>query len=82
MRELRIKYWREIVNYLFAIMKQMRISLEKEIIEQKIILSEGRDNLTNTFRETAMQGITNLQSARLDRQVEQFEELQKVLVKM
>ncbi len=56
---------------------QLRLEEQQKTLEQA--KSEVEKNITWT---TELNQVSELQKARLDRQIEQFEELQKILVKV
>ena len=73
----------ETYKWLKAILTDLRSDLSIRLSEQQSTLesakSEVEKNITWT---TELESVSELQRARLDRQIEQFEELQRVLVKV
>ena len=70
-------------NYLGPVMEDLRSDLATRLTEQRSILesakSEVEQNITGTPELIA---VSETQRVRLDRQIGQFEELQRVLVKV
>lgn len=60
---------------------ELSSDLDKKITTQKQILSQANFLLSKTTKINESDGIIEFQKTRIDRQIEQFEELQKVLVK-
>lgn len=67
---------------LLSWIRELRIDIEENIAEQTSILQWWKTRLKNISDTEHMSEIQALQSTRLDHQIKQFEELQKVLVKI
>lgn len=62
---------------------ETREILHKEMKQQQKTLEQAKSEVeANIHGTTELEQVSELQKARLDRQIEQFEELQKVLVKV
>lgn len=65
------------------IITNLRSDLALRLTEQQKTLEQAKSEIEKTIRWTsALEQVSELQKARLDRQIEQFEELQKVLVRV
>ncbi len=77
------KFFIETSRNTIAVLTDLRSDLATRLTEQQQILewakSEVEQNITGTPEVLA---VSELQKARLDRQIEQFEELQMVLVRV
>ncbi len=71
--------WDKIVPSLHDLRTDLRIQIDSTKNILKWAVSEISENIHWT---TELNAVSELQSARLDRQIEQFEELQRVLVKV
>jgi hypothetical protein len=60
----------------------MKLDLQMHIDRYKHGLKKGKKELEQIDANKHTEDIILLQKARLDRQIEQFEELQKILVKV
>lgn len=64
------------------ILTDLRSDLAIRLSEQQKTLEQAKSEVEQTIKwSTELEQVSELQQARLDRQIEQFEELQKVLVK-
>ncbi len=71
--------WDKIVPSLRDLRTDLRIQIDSTKSILKWAVSEISENIHWT---TELNAVSELQKSRLDRQIEQFEELQKVLVKV
>lgn len=70
-------------NIIYNILTDIRSDLDSRLTEQQQVLLWARYSLTKNVEWTIeLDSISELQKARLDRQIEQFEELQRTLVKI
>lgn len=61
----------------------LRSDLQIRLNEQQKILESARSEFTDNIRwSSELAEVSELQKVRLDKQIEQFEELQKILVKV
>jgi len=66
-----------------SILINLRSDLHFRLIEQQSTLTEAKSELeANVKGTTELNSISELQQARLNRQIEQFEELQRVLTRI
>lgn len=73
---------KEEVNKIWNILLDLRSDLQIRLTEQKQILKSAKSEVTENIQWTTdLARVSELQRKRLDKQIEQFEELQKVLVK-
>ncbi len=64
-------------------MNDLRFDLALHLTEQQNILESAKSEVSKHISWTTESNqVSELQRARLDRQIEQFEELQRVLVKV
>lgn len=69
-------------NWLISIIKYLQSDLLTNIENQKINLLQAKFEVEQTIKgSTELEQVSELQQARLNRQIKQFEELQRVLVK-
>ena len=69
------------ITYFYEILKNLHSDLQTRIQEQQKTLEQAKSEVEANIRWTnELEQVSELQKARLDRQIEQFEELQKVLV--
>ncbi len=74
---------RKELHFLFSILKDLRSDLISSLSEQKRILKSAKTEVTENIKwSTELEKVSEVQKVRLDKQIEQFEELQKVLVKV
>lgn len=75
----------DLSSRLYRLLHTLR-SLQKDLLmkidTQKKVIVQAQDGLSELQWNTSLIDDSKLQQARLDKQIEQFEELQKVLVKM
>ncbi len=70
-------------NNLQIIINDLGSDLEKQLTEKQKILESAKSEVSKHITwTTELDQVSELQRARLDRQIEQFEELQRVLVKV
>lgn len=70
-------------EYLIAILIDLRSDLNLRLIEQQKTLEQAKSEVEKNIKwTTELNQVSELQRTRLDKQIEQFEELQKVLVKV
>ncbi len=70
-------------QYFIEILTDLRSDLTTRLTEQQQILESAKSEVTkNIHWTTELDHVSELQKVRLDRQIEQFEELQRVLVKV
>jgi phage shock protein A len=70
-------------KWIIKILLNLRSDLATRLAEQQSTLTEAKSELeANVKGTTELESVSELQVARLDRQIEQFEELQRVLVKI
>lgn len=70
-------------KFLYQSLISIQGKLHEEIIHQQSILESTKTEVEqNIHWTTELEQVSELQKARLDRQIEQFEELQRVLVKV
>ncbi len=79
--------WKEIlqvqIDYLLMVISDLRSDLSIRLTEQQQSLESAKSEVEkNIHWTTELESVSELQRARLDRQIEQFEELQRVLVKV
>lgn len=77
-----IDYYNYAITYCHNILIDMKLDLSKNIETNQGKLRKIQSELSQHSHTDHGKKITALQSARLDRQIEQFEELQKVLIKI
>ncbi len=69
-------------KFLIDILSDLRSDLTARLIEQEKAIESAKREVEKHIQWTiVLEQVSELQKARLDRQIEQFEELQKVLVK-
>jgi pyruvate-formate lyase len=74
---------RYVEYYTTTILKDLRSYLHTRVTEQQKALESAKSEVEkNILGTTTLEQVSEIQKARLDRQIEQFEELQKVLVKV
>jgi hypothetical protein len=72
----------EYIEILLEILLKLRSDLSIRLAEQKNLLEWAKSELSENIKwETELETVSELQKVRLDKQIEQFEELQKVLVR-
>ncbi len=82
-QELIHKFYKYEFDFMFEILTDLRSDLSIRLAEQKKNLESAKSEVEkNIVWTTELNQVSGLQRARLDRQIEQFEELQKVLVKV
>ncbi|NRH21198.1 hypothetical protein HOO68_04085 [Candidatus Gracilibacteria bacterium] len=82
-KELFINYCKIIAKYLIIILTDLRSDLSICFKEQQQSLESAKSEVEKNIHGTAeLNQVSELQRARLDKQIEQFEELQRVLVKV
>ncbi len=80
---LRINYFDNLLQYLLLILTDLRSDLQIRLIEKQQTLKKAEVEIENNIYWTPeLSQVSELQMARLDREIEQFEELQRVLVKV
>ncbi len=73
----------DIFPNLLLILTNLRSDLQLRLIEQQQTLEQAKSSLsTHVHWSDELGRVSELQRARLDKQIEQFEELQRVLVKI
>ncbi len=83
LKGLRINYFNNLIRYYTFILTDLRWDLDTRIREQQRSLEWAKVEVEKHIRWTSeLEQVSELQKARLDRQIEQFEELQRVLVKV
>ena len=76
-------FYNKLIEYLLIILINLRSDLQLRLEEQQKTLEQTKSEVEkNIHWTTELEQVSELQRARLDRQIEQFEELQKVLVKV
>ena len=71
------------IKYFIEILTDLRSDLSIRLIEQQQALKSAKSEVEkNIIWITELNQVSELQRARLDKQIEQFEELQRVLVKV
>lgn len=72
-----------IVTFLQSILTDLRSDLATRLTEQQQILESAKSEVEKNMVGTPeLLAVSEAQKLRLDRQIEQFEELQRVLVKV
>ena len=72
-----------VTNITLYILQNLRSDLSIRLTEQQKLLESAISETNSNLKWTSeLVNISELQQARLDRQIEQFEELQKILVKV
>ena len=72
-----------VINYITKLLLKLRSDLQIRLDEQQKVLESAKSEVEkNIHWTTELDYVSELQKARLDRQIEQFEELQRVLVKV
>lgn len=79
--------WKEIlqvqIDYLLMVISDLRSDLALRLTEQQNLLEYAKSEVSENIKwTTELESISELQKVRLDKQIEQFEELQRVLVKV
>jgi flagellar motility protein MotE (MotC chaperone) len=70
-------------KFLLNILTDLRSDLATRLTEQRSILESAKTEVEHNITGTPeLLAVSELQKARLDRQIEQFEGLQRVLVKV
>ncbi len=73
----------EQLSYFFIILTDLRSDLTLRLKEQQKVLEGARSEVeANIWWTKWLEEVSELQKVRLDKQIEQFEELQRVLVKV
>jgi hypothetical protein len=79
-------YWEGLVgeiNFLWKILTDLRSDLNIRLTEQQMVLESAKSEVDSNIKwTTELEQVSELQKIRLDKQIEQFEELQRVLVKV
>lgn len=71
------------IEFFHKILTDFRSDLQIRLVEQQKTLEQAKSEVQETIKGTIeLEQVSELQQARLDRQIEQFEELQKILVKV
>ena len=71
------------VLFLISILTDLRSDLSIRLAEQEQILESAKSEVEKNIQwTTELNKVSELQRARLDRQIEQFEELQRVLIRV
>ncbi|NRH21199.1 hypothetical protein HOO68_04090 [Candidatus Gracilibacteria bacterium] len=71
------------LEYITLILIDLRSDLQLRLTEQKNTLESAKSEVKKNIRGTTeLNKVSELQGARLDKQIEQFEELQRVLMKV
>jgi hypothetical protein len=78
------KFWFKYqLDYFLFILSDLRSDLTIRLAEQQKTLEKAKNEIEQNIKWTSkLNQVSELQRARLDRQIEQFEELQRVLVKV
>lgn len=71
-----------IYQWLYLRLSQVRDNLSQYLTDEYLKIKEAHIILNSEINKNTDSNILVLQKARLDRQIEQFEELQRVLVKV
>ena len=72
-----------VINTIYSILTDLRSDLSIRLAEQQKILESAKWEVSENIKwTTELAQVSELQKARLDKQIEQFEELQRVLVKV
>lgn len=75
--------WILVTNITLSLLTDLRSDLSIRLTEQQQTLESAKSEVKNNITWTPeLNQVSELQRARLDRQIEQFEELQRVLVKV
>lgn len=70
------------IELISTILNELYSDLQLRIAQQQLILEYSKSEVENNITWiTELSTVSELQKARLDRQIEQFEELQRVLIK-
>lgn len=73
----------ESIEWILWVIHDLQSDMMKDITEQKNILESTKSEVTKNIQwTTELNKVSEVQRARLDNQIEQFEELQGVLVKV
>ncbi len=71
------------LHYLTLLMQDLRNDLKSNIVEKVEILMQAKSEVSANIQWTPeLLAVSEAQKIGLDRQIEQFEELQRVLVRM
>ncbi len=77
-----VDYSNIILKYLIVILTDLRSDLQIRLTEQQKILESAKTEVTENIQWTSnLAQVSELQKVRLDKQIEQFGELQRVLVR-
>lgn len=82
-QEQKKKSWWAIIEFLVIFLRKLSIDLQDQVTKQKQTLEQAKSEVEKNIQWTGeLAQVSDLQKARLDRQIEQFEELQRILVKV
>ncbi|MDD2693949.1 MAG: hypothetical protein PHY14_03375 [Candidatus Gracilibacteria bacterium] len=74
---------RDTIEWILHVLSNLRSDLQLRLEEQQKTLEQAKSEVEQNIHGTIeLEQISELQQARLDKQIEQFEELQRVLVKV
>ncbi len=77
------KYYENIVLFHIYILQNLRSDLALRLSEQQYVLESAKSEVSKNIQwTTELDHVSELQRVRLDKQIEQFEELQRVLIKV
>jgi MFS family permease len=81
-RPLFYNFFEKECTYIVSVLTDLRSDLTIRLAEQQKTLEQAKSEVEQTIKGTTdLNQVSELQQARLDRQIEQFEELQRVLVR-
>jgi hypothetical protein len=82
-RETTRKYLMDQISFILNFIDNLQKDLQSKIEDQKLIVNSSKSDLDSSIPKNIKYSyMAELQKARLDRQIEQFEELQKRLIKI
>ena len=71
------------ISFFIDFIQNLRSDLQLRLEEQQKTLEQAKSEVEQNIHGTSeLEQVSELQKARLDRQIEQFKELQRVLVKV
>lgn len=78
-----LEFYKKLEEYCYLLLINVRSELKKNILEQEVILDIAKSDIVKNLTGTPdLVKVSELQQARLDSQIEEFEKLQKILVKV
>ncbi|MBP9779863.1 hypothetical protein KBD33_04570 [Candidatus Gracilibacteria bacterium] len=70
------------INWIIGLLSDLRSDLSIRLTEQRSLLESAKGDVKKHIQGTTeLESISELQKIRLDKQIEQFEELQKILIR-